>query len=265
MPARMPLQRKITYRFGCSRLIASAEFIKRDLVEVVGAPECRVDVIGEGVDCAEFHPGIDGSGFRAEFGIPKEVPVFGIIAMIRGEKGHSCFIRAAARVLETNPEAHFVIVGDGRPQLVNKLREMVSERFRNQPCPIVFTGYRKDIPKVMAALDVLVVPSLHEAQSLVIPQAFATGKSVVASRVGGIPEIVDHEKTGLLVSARDELGFASAMRQLAESRDLRLRLGRAALDFARRELSFDGKMQLLLSSYRRALIFRHPNTLIAAV
>jgi len=247
----------MTYRLGCSRLIASAEFIKRDLVEVVGAPGSRVDVIGEGVDCTEFHPGIDGSSFRAEFDIRKEAPLFGVIAMIRGEKGHTCFIKAATQVIETIPEARFAIVGDGQAAVVNKLRKMVSEHFRNRSCPIIFTGYRKDIPEVMAALDVLVVPSLHEAQTLVIPQAFATGRPVIASRVGGIPEIVEHERTGLLVSPRDDLGFASAMLRLAESPDLRRRLGSAALDFSRRELSFDGKMQLLLSSYHRALNRHH--------
>jgi glycosyltransferase involved in cell wall biosynthesis len=256
VPVQMPSQRKITYRFGCSRLIASADFIRRDLVEIVGVSQDRVDVIGEGVDCAEFHPGREGIGFRAEFGIPKEAPLFGLIAMIRSEKGHACFIKAAARVVETIPGARFMIVGDGRIPLMTKLRKMVSERFPGKSCPIIFTGYRKDVPEVMAALDTLVVPSFHEAQSLVIPQAFATGKPVVASCVGGIPEIVEHGKTGLLVPPGDVPGFSSAMLRLAESPDLRMRLGGAALDFARRELVFDDRMRLLLRCYRKAL---HPS------
>ncbi|MEI8309584.1 MAG: glycosyltransferase family 4 protein [Verrucomicrobiota bacterium] len=253
VPSRMKGQRKFCYRSGCSRVIASAEFIKRDLIAAVGIPESSVDVVGEGVDLKEFHPEANGRGFREEFGIPEDVLVFGIVAMIREEKGHAQFVKAAAKVRDQIPGARFVIVGDGQESRMEKLRRRVLKEFPLQPAPVIFTGYREDVPEIMAALDVLVVPSLREAQTLVIPQAFATGKPVIASLVGGIPEIVTHGRNGLMVTAGDVRDLAAAMVRLAESPDLRLRLGRAGLDLARQELLFDRKMELLLGSYRRAI------------
>ncbi|MEI6278683.1 MAG: glycosyltransferase family 4 protein [Verrucomicrobiae bacterium] len=252
MPSQMSARRKFPFRSGCARLIASADFIKKDLSVLAGVPETRVDVVGEGVDLKEFHPGVNGRGFRAEFSIPEEATVFGLVAMIRGEKGHGRFINAAAEVLDRFPNARFVIAGDGHGPRVEKLRRKILKKFPHEPRPVILVGYREDVPELMAALDVLVVPSLEEAQTLVIPQAFATGKPVIASRVGGIPEIVKHGENGLLVRAGDDRDLAAAMGQLAESPDLRRRLGAAGLELARRDLVFDDKMGLLLASYRRA-------------
>ena len=253
MPAQMSARRKFPFRSGCARLMASADFIKKDLSVLAGVPEARVDVVGEGIDLKEFHPGVDGSGFRAEFGIPWDAPVFGLVAMIRGEKGHNHFVNAASNVLRKIPGARFVIVGDGQPAHVEKLRVKVLKIFPRQPSPVILTGYREDVPEIMAAIDVLVVPSMQEAQTIVIPQAFATGKPVIASNVGGIPEIVRHGKNGLLFRAGDEQGLAEAMVQIAESPDFARCLGVAGLELARRELAFDNKMDLLLASYRRAI------------
>ena len=253
VPPEMKARRRFPYRSGCSRTIASAAFIKRDLGLVTGIPEDRVDVVGEGVDLNQFHPGVSGSGFRSEFGIPEEAPLFGMVAMIRGDKGHKHFLKAAAEVLEKFPSARFVIAGDGPESQVEKLTRRVQKEFPQHPSPIILAGYREDVPEILAALDALVVPSLKEAQTIVIPQAFATGKPVIASRVGGIPEIVTHEVNGWLVPAGDDRALADAMMRFAESPDLRLRLGRAGLDLARRELGFDRKMELVIASYRRAI------------
>lgn len=253
LPSRMPLREKLLFRSGCARVIASADFIKKDLTVLAGVPESRVDVSGEGVDLREFHPGMNGSGLRAELGVPPDSPLFGLVAIVRGEKGHKHFVNAAAEVLKKLPSAHFVIVGDGRPDRMERLRRRVREKFPQQPSQVILAGYRENVPEVMAALDVLVVPSLKEAQTIVIPQAFATGKPVIASLVGGIPEIVRHGENGFLVTAGDEQGLAAAMVQLAESPDLCRRLGDAALELARRTLTFDSKMELLLASYRKAM------------
>ena len=253
MPDHLSARRKFPFRSGCAKVIAAAEFIKKHLVLVADIPESRMDVVGEGVDLNEFHPGVDGSGFRAEFGIAEDATVFGLVSMIRGEKGYNHFVNAASKVLEKFPDARFVIAGDGEPARVEKLRKKIRDMFPRQPSPVLLVGYRDDVPKVMAAIDVLVLPSKQEAQSLVIPQAFATGKPVIASNVGGIPENVQDGVNGFLVSPGDENGLAAAMEKLAASPDLRRRFGAAALDLARRELSFDVKMDLLLASYRKAI------------
>jgi glycosyltransferase involved in cell wall biosynthesis len=178
------------------------------------------------VDLREFRPGLDGGKFRAEFEIPPQSPVFGMIAMLRPEKGHRTFVDAAAKVLMSVPDARFVIVGRGRESYTNKLYEKIRRRFPQAPSPFTITGYREDISKVMAALDVVVVPSLCEAQTLVIPEDFAAAKPVIASRVGGIPELVKHEKNGLLVQPGDDYDLAAAMLRLLAQPVLRADLAK---------------------------------------
>lgn len=94
------------------------------------------------------------------------------------------------------------------------------------------TGFREDIPEVIAALDALVVPSHAEAQSLVIPQAFASAKPVIASAVGGIPELVDDGRNGLLTPPGDATGLAEAMERFVTDPQLRKRLSEAGLRHA---------------------------------
>jgi glycosyltransferase involved in cell wall biosynthesis len=252
IPERVSLRDTVGYRAGCRRVIAAAHFIKRDLIDHVGVSDSRVDVVGEGANLEEFHPGLDGGGFRAEFEIPPRSPLFGVVAMMRPEKGQRTFINAAASVLKFVPDARFVIVGGGGGAYVDKLHEKIRRKFPQGSSPVKITGYREDVSRVMAALDVVVVPSLHDAQTIVIPEAFASGKPVIASRVGGIPELVIHEENGLLVQPGDNNALASAMLRLLENPVLRNELANAGLGLARRELSFEKKAELLLDAYNKA-------------
>jgi glycosyltransferase involved in cell wall biosynthesis len=173
--------------------------------------------------------------------------------MLRPEKGQRIFVNAAAKVFKRVPEARFVIVGGGTGPYVEKLCQKIREKFPLSPSPIIVTGYREDIARVIAALDVMVVPSLHEAQTIVIPQAFAVGKPVIASRVGGIPELVTHEENGLLVQPADNEALAAAMLRMLADPELSKRVARAGLNMARNELRFEKKAELVLQTYRRAI------------
>jgi glycosyltransferase involved in cell wall biosynthesis len=253
IPERVPICDAIRYRFGCGRIIAAAHVIKRDLVDRAGVSDWRIDVVGEGANLEEFHPGLDGGGFRAEFKIPPKSPLFGVIAMLRPEKGQRTFIKAAAKVLSLVSDARFVIVGGGGGSYVDRLYEKIRRTFRQSPAPVIITGYREDLSQVMGALDFVVVPSLDETQTIVIPQAFAAGKPVIASLVGGIPEVVRHEQNGLLVQPANHDALAAAMLRLLADRALRANLASAGLILARRELSFEEKAELVLESYFRAV------------
>ncbi len=255
LPDTMPRGRRFIYRHGCGRLIAAAQFIADTMRDSLGVPGDRIDVIGECVDTEEFSPG-DGSPIRREFAIANDAPLFGIVAMLRGEKGHDTFLGAARRVLHSKPTARFVIVGSGKAggEVETEVCRMLSEEFANFPQPpVIMTGFRRDIPLIMRALDCLVVPSRQEAQTLVIPQAFATGKPVIGSKVGGIPEILRDGKTGFLVEPGDEEQLADCMLRMANDPDLARRMGRAGREYAEQELSADVKMQQLLESYRKTM------------
>ena len=131
-------------------------------------------------------------------------PVVGLVANVRGSKGHNCLPRRRARVLAAAPDARFLIVGDGVgfDDVKARVQQMGLES------RVHLTGFRRDVPAVMAALDVLVLPSTRsEATSQVIPQALAVGTPVVGSNVGGIPELV-----------RDGRPVASFRRRLRRAR-----------------------------------------------
>lgn len=247
--------RSVIYRRGCSQLITTADCIRRELVARNGVSPERVTVIGEGVDLSRFHPGIDGRGFRREFGIRDGEILFGLVAMIRPEKGHLTFIDAARITHERHAHTRFVIVGEGtgaRELEFSLRRELVRRQGGIRSGPVIMTGFREDIPEVIAALDALVVPSHAEAQSLVIPQAFASAKPVIASAVGGIPELVDDGRNGLLTPPGDAIGLAEAMERFVTDPQLRKRLSEAGLRHARTHLDFGSRMAETISVYRKA-------------
>ena len=258
LPEEMPPRKKFVYHHGCRRLIASAGFIGEAMRRSLGVPAEKIDVIGESVDHRVFCPG-DGSAFRREFGIGESVPLFGIVAMIRGEKGHDVFLRAARIVAETRTDACFVIVGEpaSRGRAQERIDEILEKEFLGvSRKTVITTGFRRDIPQVMRALDCLVVPSRHEAQTLVIPQAFASGKPVIGSKVGGIPELVRHGENGLLFPPEDHAALADAMLAVANDPGKAAAFGQAGRELAERELAIDRKMELLLASYRKCLFAR---------
>lgn len=251
---QIPYGRKLTYRHGCRRLIASAEFIAENMREVIGIPSDRVDVIGECVDPKEFFPG-DGSAFRRELGIASDTPLFAVVGMLRGEKGQMTFARAAREVLKQCPHVRFAIVGGSAhsTRLEANLKDFIQTEFSNfSTPPFIMTGFRHDIPNVMRAIDCLVVPSLKDAQTLVIPQAFATAKPVIGSRVGGIPELVKQDVNGLLFEAKNHHALAEAMLKIIHNPETARHLGQAGYDLVQRELTTDHKMKDLLTCYRKA-------------
>src|SRR6267142_2449111 len=170
----IPPRRALVYRLA-DRVITSGEAVAA-IVRGAGVPADRVVAIGPGLDTARFHPNVSGAGVRAELGL--RGPAVGLVANIRGSKGHAYFLEAARAVLAERPDARFLIVGDGIgfDDVQRRVKEMGLEP------RVVMTGFRRDVPEIMAALDVLVLPSVKsEAISQVIPQALAVGTAVAAA------------------------------------------------------------------------------------
>jgi glycosyltransferase involved in cell wall biosynthesis len=171
----------------------------RHLVEQEGFPLHKVRVISNGVDTTRFHPTNDGSSVRRELGIEPTAPVAGIVAALRTEKNHACFLRAAAIVHSAVPQSRFLIIGDGpeRPTL-----EALTAELRLDGV-VHFLGSRNDIPELLAAMDVFVLTSRMEANPVSILEAMATGKPVIAPRVGSIADSVCDGQTGYLTTPDD--------------------------------------------------------------
>lgn len=165
---------------------------------------------------------------RQEWGIAANKFLVGLVGHIVENKGHRVLVKAASQLIDTIPCVHFVIVGDDamssdaqyRANLENMIRELGwTSRFS-------FVGRRDDIPQVMKALDLLAVPSYSEAFGRVVVEGLASGLPVVASRVGGIPEIITDGSTGILIDPGDVDGLASAIRRLQGDHELKMRIAR---------------------------------------
>src|SRR5215468_8701946 len=205
----IPKRRALVYRLA-DRIITSGETVAA-IVRGAGVPAARVVAIGPGLDTTRFHPQVSGAGVRAELGL--RGPAVGLVANIRGSKGHAYFLEAARVVLRTRPDTTFLIVGDGIgfDDVQRRVKEM------DLDSRVIMTGFRRDVPEIMAALDVLVLSSIKsEAMPQVIPQALAVGTPVVGTTVGGTPELIRDGETGRLVPPADAPALAKAIVDLLQ-------------------------------------------------
>ena len=169
-----------------------------------GYPEANVQTIYNGIDISRFHNG-KPSGGHAKAG-----PILGSIANLSPDKDCTTLLQGFAGILRSCPGAELLVVGDGPAAAATKRRAEelhVAEHVR-------FLGFRSDVPDILADLDLLIHSTRTEGMGIAILEAMASGVPVVASRVGGIPEIVDHGKTGLLVASGEPNALSAAVLEL---------------------------------------------------
>ena len=191
------------------RLVAVSRAIIAKIAEERG-DAVPVELIYNGVDLSRYDHQGPCCSLRAEYGLPADAQLVGVVARLEPEKGHATLLAAWPEVVRRCPTAYLLIVGEGsqRGPLEACARALgIADR-------VVFTGRRDDVPAVTAALDVAVLPSYREAQGLVVLEAMALGRPVVASNVGGIPEMIDDGVSGLLVPPEDPAALAAAIVRL---------------------------------------------------
>jgi len=245
--AQKPLLGKMygwTARFA-DRLIAVSEDVKNFHMAHTAVEESKFTIIENSVDFQRF-AGQESAGqaLRREFRFNDSTPVFGIVGRLTPSKDHETFLRAAKLILQSVPGARFLVVGDGP---LRKDLEARAVEFGLQHA-LIFTGLRKDIPAILASLDVLVLTSLWEGLPVSMLEGMASAKPVVATRVGSIPDAVT-EDTAFLASPSDPAAIAQACIKLAEDPDLRLRMGRAGLKHVAAHYGMDGMVDRTTALY----------------
>ena len=194
--------------------------------QALGAGIRRDDVtcIINGVDADRFAPGAASGALRRACGIPADAPLVGFVGRLSHEKGPELFVRAVALIGGRRPDVHAVMLGDGamKARVVELAAELgVADRLH-------LAGERDDIPDCLRELSLLISSSHSEGTPLAIMEAQATGLPVVATHVGGIPEIVTMGETGVLVAPGEAASIASVVAHLLDHPDDLARLGRAA-------------------------------------
>jgi len=238
----------IAFRTLPHYVITTSRLIADRLVNELNVPPNRISCISTGVDLTKFDSALKDT-LRAELNLSPDTPLIGMISVLRSWKGHATFLDAAALLLkESKRPLHFVIAGDGpgRQELTAKI---ANEPWKNH---VTLLGHRADVPSILASLEVLVLPSYaHEGIPQIILQAQAMSRAIVATTVGGIPEVVTDNLTGLLVPPRNPEALAEKISSLLEDPALRTRLGHAARASIEQSHTLDAMGHRLLSLYQQ--------------
>ena len=205
------------------KVVAVSGTVKRDILTYDGLAEDKVSVIYNGIDTDRFL-NLNGSLIRSKLGISSEAPVVGTVGRLTLQKGQKYLIDAVSTLREKFPQIVLLFVGDGplRDELGNHIRALGIDK------NAILLGTRRDIPQLLSAMDIFVLPSLWEGLGTALIEAMAAGKPVIATDIPPLREIVNSEKVGILVPIKDSKAIASSIELLLCNSALAENLGKSA-------------------------------------
>ena len=236
------------------RLLTVSKDIQRVVVDA-GIPSDRVEVMYSGFHRSRVRLDVDGRTIRHRYYLKETQPVIGTVANLFPRKGYEFLIHAISELRPMVPDLHCFIVGEGDGAYRERLTCLAREL--GITASVTFAGFQRGVDEMISAFDVFVLPSVLEGFGLVLLEAMALGKAVVASRVGGIPEIVRDGITGLLVPPRDSSQLASAILTLLRDPSLRKTMGEAGQQRVAACFSIDQTLSTLYNVYRSVLNGRY--------
>jgi len=231
-------------------LIAVSDEVRDYSIRYTHVDPKRTTTIANAIPLARFeNKRAEGKKIREEFNVPENSPLLGIVARLTEQKDHDNFLHAAQRILQDAPEARFLIVGDG--PLAESLKVLAATlRIQNS---VIFTGNRKDIPLVLAALDILVFSSRWEGLPVALLEGLASSLPVVATNVGGVPGVIQHGVTGLLVPPSNPDALASSCLSLIKDTSLRGKIAQAGYEHVQANYGMDGMVNRTVALYQSLL------------
>lgn len=215
------------------KIVAVSESIRRDIIKYDGIDSSKILVIPNGIDTERFKPEGNFANIREEFLINKSDIVIGFIGRIVSVKGLEYLIDALLFLKEEFKNIKLLITGEG--SLLDSLYEKAKEN--NVHDSIIFTGKRRDIPDILSCTDIFVMPSIAEGLPNALLEAMAMGKPIVATEVGGIPEVIKNGHSGILVPARNPEALATAIKDLITNDQLAAKMGQTARNFVLKDYS----------------------------
>ncbi|UCE38229.1 MAG: glycosyltransferase family 4 protein [Thermoplasmata archaeon] len=209
----------------------------------------RITIIPAGVDLRKFNPNVKGDIIRKDLNIKEGEIMVLSVQRLHPRKKLQCLLKTARMVNQNHSQVKFVIVGEG-PERENLIQMAKSLDLENN---VIFTGLvpETQLPKYYAACDIFALHSLYEGFGMVLVEAMATGKPVVSTNVGAIPEVVDHGKTGLLVPPLNEMALGENIIRLIEDKELRKKMGRNGLIRTQQKYNWDNIVKEYLDIYKK--------------
>ncbi len=235
----------------CEGFIANSYAGKRSLVQMAGIPAEKIDVVPNGIDIQRFERdrATNREWLVKEFSLPEDAFVFGIVAQLRPRKHHALLFRSLQTALRTEPSIYLLVIGDG-PEYdrLKRLQEKLGLESH-----VTMAGYRAEIPEILAGLDAFVLPTSLEGSPVSVMEAMVSGLPVIVANAGGVVELIEDGKTGLLVEPQDENELTQAMLRLAHDPQLRRRIGENAKERIRSEYSFEEMARRIEAVYDKVM------------
>ncbi len=231
------------------KIFTTTELEKNDFVKYKVCNPDKIVVVGSGIELAKYNfINSDQIKKKKEFNIKTDEKIVGMISRLDPIKGSGYLIEAASEVVAKFPNIKFLVVGDGvlKEKLEQRVKELgIKEKF-------IFTGWREDVGQILPILDICVLPSLNEAFGRILLEAQAYGIPVVATKVGGIPEVVKDNETGILVPSKDISSLAGAITILLNDDLKRLKMAQAAKAWVGERFNQDKMIKKINNIYKEA-------------
>lgn len=236
-----------------SAVAAISSAVESELVDHVGLDRGRVVRVASAVDTGRYRPESAARDRLAEaFGIPSASIVVGVVAQLIPRKGHALLLDCMPEVIARHPEVRVLLFGRG--PLERSLRGQIAARSLGNR--VQLTGFSDDLPELLPGLDLLVHPAVREGLGVAVLEAMSASVAVVASDAGGIPDIVEHEHSGLLFAAGDSRELCDAILRMLGDEALRLRLSRAGRERVKFRFSVQRMSRRYVEVYNRVVSAR---------
>jgi glycosyltransferase involved in cell wall biosynthesis len=242
-PLRRFVDREVIGR-GSDVFVAVSREDERKMIEIEGVEADKILHVPNGIAAP---PPPTGADVRAELGIPAGAPIVGTVSVLRPQKALDVFIRAAAQLLAELPDLRVLLAGDG--PLKGELTELVESLGVGDR--LLMLGYRGDVPDILATLDVAVNSSSFEGSPLAVMEFMESARPIVATRVGGVPDLIEDGVHGLLVDSGDVPALAAAIRRMLADPEAARRMGDAARDRRRSEFTVEVMVRRFEALYER--------------
>lgn len=237
---------KIKYLYGVDRYVTVSRAIKR-VLERDGLPSDNIQVVHSGIDLRRIDQAPERrEALREEFEVPDDCALIANVAHCADHKGQVYLVEAMPEILKAHPNVRAAIVGDG------ELRESLMERAKELEVfdKMIFPGFRNDVPSILKALDIFVMPSHMEGLGTSVLDAMAARLPVVGTEAGGMPEMLEHERNGLVCPVRDSGAIAKNVCRLLADPEWGKGLGRAARETVEASFSTDSMVEGNIRVYK---------------
>ena len=244
----LPITSRLGYNLVPHMIVTVSDYVRQSLI-AQGVSSRKVVAVATGVDLGRFDPDRVTGDLRKEIGIGADRLVIGTVAILRVKKGHQVLLDAAPEVLSALPRAVLVFAGNGpqRRNIAARVEQLgIADR-------VHLLGLRDDVPTVLKAFDVFVLPTFEEALGTSFLEAMAMGKPVIGTRVGGVPEVVKDGVNGFLVPPRDARALAQAITKLLSDAQAVQAMGRAGRAFVESEFTVGRMCDRMFTLYSKLL------------